>query len=133
MTLSPRQQVLRDAVAILDGPLADMAGTGFVGGLALRDEMRRVDGRPLYAPRSPAGMSKLISDAMLPVQTTQKRVDGEPVRGYLTHQIREAWAAIRPPDLEDASIAEEEDPFELGDEESVTGEASEATGMETSS
>jgi len=130
VTLSPRQQVLRDSVMIIDGPLAEMAAAGFVGGLTLRDEMRRLPDRPLYAPRSPAGMSSLICDAMMPVVTSQKRVDGQPVRGYLTYQIREAWEAIRPPGMEDASLAEEIDPLEATDEDylavtGVTGEAGE--------
>ena len=114
ITLTPRQQVLRDAAMVLDGPLADMAATGFVGGLALADEMRRLD-NPLYASRSEAGMAKLISDAM-PVPTTQKRVDGKPVRGYFASQITEAWEAVRPAGMEDASIPEEENPFTVTDD-----------------
>ena len=126
VTLSPRQQVLRDAAGLLDGPLADAAGTGFVGGLALADEMRRLPDRPLYAPRSEAGMCKLIAEAM-PVPTTQKRVDGKPVRGYFACEIRDAWEAVRPAEAEDASIAEEENPFavtdDTDDEDVVAGSA----------
>jgi Protein of unknown function (DUF3631) len=114
VVLTPRQQVLRDAAQVLDGPLADMAATGFVGGLALADEMRRL-GNLLYASRSEAGMAKLISEAMS-VPTTQKRVGGKPVRGYFAFQITEAWEAVRPAGMEDASIAEEENPFAVTDD-----------------
>jgi hypothetical protein len=133
VTLSPRQQILRDAAAILGGPLADTAATGFVGGLALADEMRRLD-NPLYASRSEAGMARLISDAM-PVPTTQKRVGGQPVRGYFTAQILQAWDAVRPAEAEDARLAEEENPFdvtgdtgEYDDEDDLASEVTAVTG-----
>ncbi len=116
-TLSPRQQILRDAASLLQGPLADMAASGFVGGLALADEILRMD-NPLYAARTQAGMSQLISDA-LPVPSTQKRAtwaDGKPVRGYFTHEIVDAWEAVRLPDAVDAEIDDEENPFDVTDD-----------------
>ena len=106
---------------VLDGSLAGMAATGFVGGLALADEMRRLD-NPLYAARTEAGMAKLISEAM-PVPTAQKRVDGRPVRGYFASQIVQAWEAVRPAGMEDASIAEEENPFAVTDDTDDAGDA----------
>lgn len=126
-TLSPRQQILRDAAGLLKGSLADMAASGFVGGLALADEMLRLD-NPLYAGRTLAGISQLISEAM-PCPSTQKRAlwaEGKPVRGYFTHEIADAWEAVRPPDAEDAEIGDEENPFDVTDDtEAVTDDTDE--------
>ena len=124
VVLTPRQQILRDAAHLLDGPLADAAGSGFAGGLALADEMRRL-GNPLYASRSEAGMAKLIADAM-PVPTTQKRVNGKLVRGYFASEIREAWEAVRPSEAEDAEIEDEDNPFDVTDD---TGDAGDSSGV----
>lgn len=116
VALSPRQQILRDAAQLLDGSLAAEAETGFVGGLALADEMRRLD-NPLYASRSEAGMAKLISEAM-PMNTVQLTLEnGRRVRGYYAADIRAAWDKVRPYEPEDASIPEEANPFEVADED----------------
>jgi hypothetical protein len=116
VSLSPRQQILCDAVAMLDGPLAGEGGRGFVGGESLADEMRRLPDRPSYEVRSLLGMCKLIAEAM-PVKPKQVRVGDEVVRGYFPQQVRDAWDAVRPAEAEDATLTEEPNPFAVTDED----------------
>jgi hypothetical protein len=108
--LSPRQAVLKQ----LSDLITDQPGlviNGFVGGLALRDELARIDD-PMYTALTGPQMSCLIRDAM-PVESTQKRVNrGNPIRGYFARDIHAAWDAVRPEDPDDSVIEDEYDPFE---------------------
>ena len=110
VTLSPKQQVVRDVAAVAvasDRKMILEDGTEFIGGLVLVDELRRI-GSPLYEGRSEAGLAKYISEA-LPMNSVQK----QRVRGYCVADITAAWDKIRPAQAEDAEIAEEVNPFEI--------------------
>ena len=130
VTLTPRQQVIRDAAEVTAASerkyvLED--GSEFMGGLILLDEMRRVD-NPRYRGRSEASLGQLIADA-LPMGTVQLTVgDGRRVRGYYADDIAAAWARVRPEDPEDAEIPDEVNPFEVDDED-CTGLAGVSAGQ----
>jgi hypothetical protein len=121
IALTPRQQAIKDVAEIAAGSprvitLPD--GTGFVGGLVIVDELRRLP-NPRYRGRSEAGLALLVSDA-LPMNTVQLRVDGERIRGYYTDDIAAAWDKIRPDEPEDVEIPEEGNPFDVTDDEDVS-------------
>ena len=119
IVLTPRQQVIRDVAAVTaasDRKHALEDGSGFIGGLVLTDELRRLE-NPLYASRTEASLAQLISDA-LPMSTIQLTVSGgKRVRGYYEADILAAWDKIRPEDPEDAEIPGEVNPFEVDDED----------------
>jgi Protein of unknown function (DUF3631) len=104
--LSPRQRVLKDMNDILD---TAFAGKRFVGGLALADELRHLPD-PLYG-RTPNGIARLVADYMEPVQPRQERFGQERVRGYRSADIRRLWEQVKPEEMDDAELMEEDNPF----------------------
>lgn len=120
--LTPRMTVLRDMNLVLDGVLAKEAERGFVPGDALRRELIGL-ADPLYANSSPDRVSRLIQQAMLPVQTVQLRGlarKGYPedrMRGYYAEDIRLAWERVRPPEPEDTELPVTKDPFDASGED----------------
>lgn len=96
--LTPRQQVIHDVAAVAASLPPDDA---FAGGLALADELRRID-HPLYAGRTEASVACLIRDS-LPLSSEQRRIDGVPVRGYPVSSLLEAWERAKPADYESAT------------------------------
>lgn len=105
--LTPVQTIAQDCAGV-----AEQSGADFIGGMALVDELRRID-RPLYAGRSDASLACLIRDA-LPCSSEQRRVDGQPLRGYPSHALTDAWSAVRPHDdsTPEPDAPAEHNPFE---------------------
>jgi hypothetical protein len=108
VALTPRQETVRDVATVVKSMFPDR---DFVSGLSLVDEVRRIDS-PVYQGRSDAGLARLISEA-LPMNTIQRRINGQRVRGYYTTDILAVWDKMRPDDPDDIEIPEEENPFEV--------------------
>jgi hypothetical protein len=114
--LSPKQRTLRDAVFALDLikvriiPNGKHVGEEFAGGLALADEISRMDG---WEEKSALAAARAVADHMSPVSPYQQRFGKEVLSGYLAEDIRKAWAAVRPEDAEDVLIPEEVNPFDV--------------------
>lgn len=115
LVLSPVQRILRDAAEL--GPEVSVETNlgAFVPGRLLRDELRRT--RP-YSEQEPVEVSKDLVAAM-GAEGTQKRTQIGVVRGYYLKDILSAWAAVRPPEMEDTGLEREIDPFD--DVTDVTG------------
>jgi Protein of unknown function (DUF3631) len=128
VVLTPRQQTIKDVAAVAAKSRQETVlpdGTRFIGGLAIVDELRRVD-NPIYQGRSDAGLALLVSDA-LPMNTVQLRVDGDRVRGYYVQDIEAAWNKIRPDEPDDIEIPDEVNPFEVDEEDETAGQQDEET------
>ena len=110
VSLTPRQMVIRD-VAMIAETLTDGTEETFIGGLAIADEMMRLD-NPLYVGRSAASLSCLIRDSV-PVDSEQRRLGGVPVRGYPVSALTAAWECEQPSETDDVDIPEEENPFDV--------------------
>lgn len=114
--LSPKQRTLRDAVLALDLiktriiPNGKHVGAEFAGGLALADEISRMEG---WEEKSALAVARAVADHMSPVSPWQQRFGKEVLSGYLAEDIRKAWAAVRPEDADDVLIPEEINPFDV--------------------
>lgn len=114
--LSPEQTIVRDVAAVLDGMELDAwHGREFAGGLALCDELKRLDSE-LYAQMPEVSLARMVSDA-LPFRSQQCRLDGsgERVRGYFADDLRQAWDSIAPAPISDVELPEEPNPFDVDD------------------
>jgi len=112
MTLSPVQEVLRDSAVLLETVQIILpSGCEFAEGVRLADELKRAYPRnDLYSTKTVMGIAALIAQSM-PVSPKQVRVGEERMNGYYADDIRSAWDAVKPPEAEDARVAEEENPF----------------------
>ena len=114
VSLSPRQEVIRDAADALDKTQIILPdGTLFASGLALADELFRL-GNPLYAGRTQLSLAMLIAES-LPLKSKQVRLGKDRIMGYFADDIRRVWDMIRPEDPADTDIPEEENPFDVKD------------------
>lgn len=116
--LTPRQQVIRDVATVAE----TRAESEFVSGLALADELRRID-NPLYEGRTVASLACLIRDS-LPLDSEQRRINGQAVRGYPLSALLAAWESEQPDDTEDTEVPVEDNPFTVTD---VTDTPNEST------
>jgi Protein of unknown function (DUF3631) len=114
--LSLRQETLRDASSVLDKipvrviPNGALVGRQFAGGLVLAREIGRLPG---YEEKSDLAVAQDIARYMRPVTPRQVRFGKEVISGYLADDIRAAWEAARPQDPDDATLAEEVNPFDV--------------------
>lgn len=114
--LSPKQKTLQDAVTALGVirtriiPNGAQVGAEFAGGLALADEISRMEG---WEEKSALGVAQAVADHMRPVSPRQVRFGKEVISGYLAGDIREAWEAVKPEDADDVLIPEEVNPFDV--------------------
>jgi Protein of unknown function (DUF3631) len=107
--LTPDQELIRDLATV-----AAASSTGFIGGMELADELQRLD-NPRYTGRSHAALCCLIRD-VLPMDSEQRRVGTDRVRGYARTALIDVWEASKPADdTEDIDVPEEENPFDVTD------------------
>lgn len=122
MVLTVRQQLIRDTVSVMDGPLSRYAAYGLVPAELLADELKRV-GDELYDQLDLNGLKQLVARTMQPA-IRKRRVAGLLKRGfpidqmvvYLAQDVRDEWDRIRPDDPEDVELPGFEDPFALSDD-----------------
>lgn len=116
--LTPRQKVIRDAVAVMDGPLAWAAEQGFIPGDLLGPEFAGLPGSD-YAGMNDNALLQHIAANMTGIRKRQvggllKR--GYPIdrmMGYLASDIRAQWDEIRPAEPADVEAPEAVSPFGL--------------------
>lgn len=110
--LSNDQQVLRDSVSLLDKVMITLPNEReFAEGIALATELKdsfRKNG--IYSTKTPMGIARMISNAM-PSFPKQVRIGEQRINGYYVDDVRAAWDAVKPPELADARVMEEENPF----------------------
>ena len=114
--LTPRQKVFRDAVTILDGPLAWASEQGFVPGDLLGPEFARLPGNSYRGMNSNALLQHIAANL---TGVTKRRPGGllkrgypiDQMAGYLTQDIRDEWELIRPADPRDVEDPEAVSPF----------------------
>jgi hypothetical protein len=112
--MSPDQQVLRDSVSLLPKVAITLpSGREFAEGMALADELKREFRKnEIYATKTPVGIARMIAGAM-PGSPRQVRIGEQRINGYYADDITQAWEKMRPPELADARIQGEENPFEV--------------------
>jgi Protein of unknown function (DUF3631) len=110
--LSPAQQVLRDCSELLGKVAVGVPnGRQFAEGMALADELKRAFAdNDIYSTKTLPGLARTIAESM-PVPPKQIRVGSSRMNGYYADDIRRAWEEVRPPDVADARVTEEENPF----------------------
>ena len=116
--LTPRQRVIRDAVTIMDGPLAWAAEVGLIPGELLGKEFERLPGNE-YAGMNENALLQHIAGNMFGVR--KRRASGlsrlgypsNQMVGYLAVDIRDQWELIRPDDPADVLEPEQKSPFDI--------------------
>lgn len=112
--MSPAQQVLRDSAALLEKVQVLLpSGQEFAEGVKLADELRRAHPKNrIYSTKTVLGVARLIADSM-PASPRQVRIGQDRINGYYASDITAAWEAVKPEDMKDAMVPEEENPFEV--------------------
>lgn len=121
VVLTPRQELIRDVIAIMDGPLSWAAEAGFIPGTLLASELNRMDGG--YSEMDDNALLQHIAANMEGI--TKRQVAGllkrgfpkDRMTGYLASGIRAEWDKIRPADPDDVEDPERISPFDILDEE----------------
>ena len=121
VALTPRQELIRDTVTVMDGPLSWAADAGFIPGTLLANELARMDGD--YAEMDENALLQHIAANMEGVR--KRQVSGllkggypaDRMMGYMARDIRSEWEAIRPPDPDDIEDPERISPFDITDDD----------------
>ena len=106
--LTPEQTVLRDALAVLNGGLAELSDRGQVLTCDLRDELRRT-GTELYATMTDTMLSRTIRAAVGCEPDTDVVVGGRRARGYSADAIIAAAEVRLPAEAQNVEVPEETD------------------------
>lgn len=120
--LTPRQQVISDAVTVMDGPLSWAAGHGFIPGDLLGAEFARLPGKS-YEGMNENALLQHIAANMTSIRKRQvggllrKGYPLDRMMGYLAQDIRDEWDMIRPDEPEDVEAPEAVSPYEASGED----------------
>jgi hypothetical protein len=114
--LTPRQKVIRDVIAVMDGPLAWAGRQGFIPGDLLGRELGRLRGDG-YEGMNENALLQHVAANMTGIG--KRQVGGllrrgyplDRMMGYLASDIRAEWDAIRPQDPADVEAPEAVSPF----------------------
>ena len=116
--LTPRQKVVRDVVAVMDGPLAWAADQGFIPGDLLGPELALLPGGG-YEGMNENALLQHIAANMTGIGKRQvaglakKGYPLDRMTGYLARDIRQEWDQIRPAEPSDVEAPEAVSPFEV--------------------
>lgn len=120
--LTPRQQVISDAVTVMNGPLSWAAAHGFIPGDLLGAEFARLPGKS-YEGMNENALLQHIAANMTSIRKRQvggllrKGYPLDRMMGYLAQDIRDEWDLIRPDEPEDVEAPEAVSPFEAAGED----------------
>lgn len=120
--LTPRQQVISDAVTVMGGPLSWAAGHGFIPGDLLGAEFARLPGKS-YEGMNENALLQHIAANMTSIRKRQvggllrKGYPLDRMMGYLAQDIRDEWDMIRPDEPEDVEAPEAVSPFAAAGED----------------
>ena len=123
LVLTIRQQLIRDAVELMDGPLREQATWGFIPGEALALELKGLDTDP-YDVLGVNAILQLVARNMEPA-IRKRRVGGllkkgyelDQMVGYFAGDIRAEWDKIRPDERKDVEIPEFANPFDISSDD----------------
>jgi hypothetical protein len=123
VVLTVRQQLIRDAVDLLDGPLARQAAHGFIAAESLASELGRLN----IAPYDMMGDNALLQHVAANMTGFGKRQMGGLLKAgcypldrmmvYSASDIRDEWEKIRPDKPSDVEIPEARNPFAVNDDD----------------
>lgn len=121
--LTVRQQLIRDAVELMDGPLAAQSLAGFIPGEELALELKGLDTEP-YDMLGVNALMQLVATNFEPVirkrrlgGLLKRGYDRDQMMGYLAGDIRAEWDKIRPDERKDVEIPGFDNPFGIKDDE----------------